>query len=145
MACPKAKIRSERPTDLEDPFLAVGRMVKSAWRRVAQTHTQSTPPNGSAGVDDDSLGRSKQELDAPNKPSLEKERKAESELECEKQRQYSHEFEEPNVNVKVPSVEGLGNAPIRNSSFKIKKPVLTRSASEPRVKATTVASTFRGR
>jgi len=136
---PRANKR-DGSTDAEDPFLAMSRMVKSAWRRVAHAQTQlsqSTQPNGS-GHD-----RAEQEQDA-NQPSLEKERKMGSD--CERKSLYTHE--ESLTAKQVPSdkedksVGALGRAPIRNSSFKFKKPVLVRSASEPWGNTTSVTSTL---
>jgi len=137
MSYPRPKTRSEQPTDSDVTFLAMGRLVKSAWRRVSQTHmrTPSTAQNGSAN--DGGVGL-EQELD---KQSSEGEREMESDW--ERQRQHSHE---ESVKAKqMPSVEEdevLGNAPIR---LKFKRPVLVRSVSEPSRKTTTMASMFRGR
>jgi len=144
MVQPRDKTRSERPTELDDPFLAMGRMVKSAWKRVCQTQIQMSPPippNGSAGGDDD---RPKMQVDVSQQLSSEIERKVVSEWEA--QGQYSHGGNEKAnhmASVKEDCVLGvLGSAPIRNSSFKIKK---LRSTTEPFGKTTTVGSTFRGR
>jgi hypothetical protein len=145
MVQPRDKARSERPVDVDDPFLAVGRMVKSAWKRVRQTQIQippPIPPNGSAGGDDD---RPEIQVDVSHQLSSGIERKVVSEWEA--QGQYSHgenEKADHMPSVKEDCVLGvLGSAPIRNPSFKIKKPL--RSATEPFGKTTTVGSTFRGR
>ncbi|KIM86320.1 hypothetical protein PILCRDRAFT_816264 [Piloderma croceum F 1598] len=133
---PRANKQRDGSTDAEDPFLAMSRMVKSAWRRVAhaQTQSQSTQPNGSGH---------EQEQEA-NQSSLEKERKMG--LDCEKNSLYTQE--ESLTAKQVPSdkeegVGALGKAPIRSSSLKFKKPVLVRSASEPW--GNSVASTFNER
>lgn len=133
--CPRANTRRARPIDPEDPLLAVGRMVKSAWRRVSQTRmSQPTPPNGNRH------DMAEEKKDATQLPP-ETERS-----DCERQILYTHEESAKAKQVSSDKEdEGLGapgNAPIRNSSLDFKKPVLVRSASEPWGNKASVAPTF---
>jgi len=137
MPYPGTSTRHERPTGPEDPFFAVGRMVKNAWRRVSQSQAQTAPsasPNGSAGDGDDKVELGS-DTDAPNKISSEKGRNMASEWDSEGRRRYGHGECAKMSSVKEDCV--LGSAPIHNSSIKMKKPVLVRSATEPWGKATT--------
>lgn len=144
MVQPRDEAQSERYTELEDPFVVMGRMVKNAWKRVRQTQIHGQipapiPPNGSAGDNDD---RPEVKADMSHQLSSEIERKVLSECSHGENEKADH----------MPSVKedcalgvlSAGSAPIRNPSFKLKKPVLLRSVTEPFGK-TTVASTFRGR
>jgi hypothetical protein len=130
---PRANKQRDGSTEAEDPFL---RMVKSAWRRVAHAQTQLSPSTQTNGSDHD---RPEQEQDA-NQPALEKERKMGSDC------LYTHE--ESLTAKQMPSdkedkrVGARDKTPIRSSSFKFKKPVLVRSASEPWGNTSVSASTF---
>jgi len=132
MEYPRTKARSEQTTDSDLIFLSVGRLVKSAWRRVSQTQLRtspSTPLNGSARDGDVKL---KTEPDAKTLSSSEPEYGLEAEWE---QSHKSSPETKQMVSVEDDEALGsLGNAPIH---LELKKPVLTRSVSEPCRKATT--------
>jgi hypothetical protein len=76
----KPKRQGERPRDPDDPFLAMGRMIKSAWRRVSSSQTQTHPQERPA------LGNDRlEECGAPEDGF------SEGEPEAEGQQQYSHD------------------------------------------------------
>jgi len=129
----RTKKRSEQPMDSDVAILAVGRLVKSAWRRVSRSETRSSPSttlNGSSGYR--GLER---ELDTLNKRS--------SESDVGMRRQNSHD-----ERVKVTQMPLMEDAePLSDGSIllKLQKPVLVRRASEPGMKTTAVASTLKRR
>jgi len=75
----KAKGRGDRPREPDDPFLAMGRLMKSAWRRVSSPQTS---PRGRPALGDD--GDRLEQCDAPEDgPS-------EEEPEAAREQRYSH-------------------------------------------------------
>jgi len=118
---PRTKTHNEHTADSDVVFLAMGRLVKNAWRRVSQTRApSSTPLNRPVESGDVKLEK---ELDANKIPS-----EPEEELESEWEENHEKSPEQ------IPSVEdealgSLGNAPIH---LETKKRVPSRSASEPR-------------
>jgi hypothetical protein len=75
----KAKGRGERPREPDDPFLAMGRLMKSAWRRVSSPQAS---PRGRPALGDD--GDRLEQYDAPENGS------SEEEPEAAREQQYSH-------------------------------------------------------
>ena len=74
----KARTRSERPGDLEDPFIVMGRLMRNAWRRVSSPQMS---PGGISALGGNDGGP---DCDAP------KEIISEEEPEMERRPQYNH-------------------------------------------------------
>jgi len=129
MEYPKIKPRSEQQrSDSEVALLAMGRLVKSAWRRVSQTQMRIPPsssPGGSVGC-----GLEKA-LNTPNKLSSAQERTLALDLKSRRSDESVNEKQSPPT-----EDDTLGAAGNESIHLKFTKQVLVRSASEPHRKMT---------
>jgi hypothetical protein len=107
----KARTRSERPGDLEDPFIVMGRLMRNAWRRVSSPQMS---PGGISALGGNDGGP---DCDAP------KEIISEEEPEMERRPQYNHIKSESTHMIEGGGLGVFGDAPISNAStVKLKIP-----------------------